>query len=381
MYLKMKWIAIFMLVLVVSLCGQDNVSILLSGNRLTISSDGRFLLNGDILEEDAYLLAKTKARYGSIVSAVNYIVKKNIINPAFKDTDEGNALCIGNITVLEETPNKVFADGHQQLTLNLVLALDLNTLQQDIIEIRKQPWLLKTYEIENNRIKLLNQMLLSVESSRESLDFQKLQNLIKQSRASEWVFEGLETRNYAAQIQDFDQAIVLNPDYAFARYLRAKAYYRIKAYEKSVEDYNWLITHYPDWIEIYYLRSLPNGYIENYDKVIEDCNHMISEQPDFLPALVNRGIAYSKTDQLDAAMADYQKSLSIDPTHTVVHYNMGCIYALRGDSQAALTSIESALKNGFSDFDELLKDKDLESLRDTTQFQALIEKYRKTGLQ
>lgn len=381
MKLIIKWTTMFIIGVVFYLHAQESASILVSGNRLLISSEGRFGLSGEILEEDAGLLARTKARYQSITSAVSYIIKKNILNPAFKNESVGNALTTGFITHIEETPNKVFANGQQQLDLNVVMALDLNVLQKRLIEIQKQPWLLKSYEIEWNHTEKLAQTLSAIEAQNESVDFQRLQNIIKQSKASEWVLKGLETKNYAAQIQNFDQAIMLEPDYAFARYLRAKAYFRIQAYEKSVEDYDWLLEKYPDWIEICYLRCLPNGYLENYSQVIEDCNRVLSATPDFLPALVNRGIAYNKTNQLDAAMADYKKAIGIDSKHAVVHYNMGCIYAVNGDIQSALTSLESAFQNGFSDFDELMKDDDLQSLRDNTQFQALIEKYRKAGLQ
>jgi hypothetical protein len=44
-------------------------------------------------------------------------------------------------------------------------------------------------------------------------------------------------------------------------------------------------------------------------------------------------------------------------------YNMACSYARLGQRQAALTCLEAVLESGFSDFESIRSDADLDALR------------------
>jgi len=363
------------------LTAQENVSVLQSGERLLISTQGQFALESGILEEDAALLARAKARYASIQNATLYLMKHPSIVPSMNSKSQGAILMMGLISIEEETPDKMYADGQQHVVINTVMALNLNSLNQRFNQIQNKPWLFKTYEMEYERFDSLSLKLLTIASQNQTSGFKEVHLMVKQFKSSEWVSKGLRSNNAAVQVQQFDQAILLDPDYAFARFQRGKAYSRLKAYEKALENYDSLIDQYPGWTELYHARGLIHGYLENYEKVIQDYQMVLNEYPDCISALINRGIAYSKTDQLEPARKDYQKVLESHPQHVVANYNLGCIHTLQGDTSAALKAIESALQNGYSDFDAIFEDDDLKPLQDNPEFKKMIDQYKKLTLE
>lgn len=80
---------------------------------------------------------------------------------------------------------------------------------------------------------------------------------------------------------------------------------------------------------------------------------------------------------------EYQRSievfihmLSIAPNTTENwYYNLACLQSLLNENlETALVYLEKAIKLGF-DFDTIIKDPDLQNLRQTPEFALLIEKY------
>lgn len=75
----------------------------------------------------------------------------------------------------------------------------------------------------------------------------------------------------------------------------------------------------------------------------------------------------------------YEEGLSVDlelvrmhPEESIVWYNLGCSYALTGRRDDALRALSRAVELGYGDSDWMLKDSDLESLRDDPRFQVLL---------
>ena len=359
--------------------GQDHVSLLISGDRLLINTEGRFMLGDEILEEDAALLALFKARWNSGTRAIRYVMKNKILDPPLRTELEGMSLIGDLIFVKDISPDKIFSNGQQQINNRYVLFINLISLQNRIRLLRQQPWLEKTFQLEYDRNRMLINQLNAIESQ-SAMRFESMQALIKMVHASEWMRKGMQLENQAAQAQNFDQAVKLDPDYMFALFQRGKAYYRMQAYEKALADFNRVLEKHPDWTEVTLSRGMVYGNLGNYQGVIEDCNTVLQQDPNVLSALLNRGIAYNQTAHLDEALADYRKVLSLDPGHVVAHYNMGCIFAVRGDVAAAYQSIEAALKNGYSDIEAIRRDPDLDSLKEDPDFQAMLAKYDKNRL-
>jgi len=66
-----------------------------------------------------------------------------------------------------------------------------------------------------------------------------------------------------------------------------------------------------------------------------------------------------------------------DPArHRVMLYNLACAHARSGNVRMALDSLRQAVENGFSDKALLLKDTDLDAIRDTPEFREIVADIR-----
>jgi TolB-like protein/Tfp pilus assembly protein PilF len=69
-----------------------------------------------------------------------------------------------------------------------------------------------------------------------------------------------------------------------------------------------------------------------------------------------------------------ERALTLDPDEPMVLYNVACIQCLAGDDEAALSSLERALQAGMTAREWLEHDSNLDPIRDTPRFRALLER-------
>ena len=78
------------------------------------------------------------------------------------------------------------------------------------------------------------------------------------SEADKHLKAGVEFQNRwqpKEAIAEFDEAIRLNPDYAYAYYNRGLAYFDLGQLERAIQDYDEVIHLYPVYAEAYYNRG------------------------------------------------------------------------------------------------------------------------------
>jgi Flp pilus assembly protein TadD len=79
----------------------------------------------------------------------------------------------------------------------------------------------------------------------------------------------------------------------------------------------------------------------------------------------------------------FQEGLQVDlelvgmrPDEPIVWYNLGCSYALTGHKEQAFNALTKAVELGYADSDWMLKDSDLQSLREDPRFPQLVKRVR-----
>jgi tetratricopeptide (TPR) repeat protein len=78
--------------------------------------------------------------------------------------------------------------------------------------------------------------------------------------------------DYQGAIDDFSQAIKINPeDFGYYRY-RADIKEILKDYKGALDDYNKAIMIYPDSPFFYFRRATIKEALENYQGALNDCN-------------------------------------------------------------------------------------------------------------
>ena len=113
---------------------------------------------------------------------------------------------------------------------------------------------------------------------------------------------------------------------------------------------------------------------EKEDFEISFFERLIKQNPNYVDALIplaelyTRKGLYDKGLKVDRHLAELRKH---DP---IVHYNLACSLALASKKDEALEVLEKAVELGYSDFDHLKRDNDLQNLRADPRFQSLVLK-------
>ena len=149
---------------------------------------------------------------------------------------------------------------------------------------------------------------------------------------------------YNKAIDDFTKAIKLNPKLADAYYNRGIAWYELKEYNKAIADYGKAIKLNPKLADAYYNRGIAWYELKKYDKAIDDFTKAIKLNPKLADAYYNRGIAWYERKEYDKAIADYGKAIKLNPNYSEAYYNRGNAWDELEEYNKAIADYGKAIK-------------------------------------
>src|SRR5580704_932243 len=119
----------------------------------------------------------------------------------------------------------------------------------------------------------------------------------------------LERQEYDKAINDFTEAIRLDPNYVPAYVSRGNAYGIHGAVDKAINDFTEAIRLDPNVAIIYFNRG--NAYYDhgNLDKASSDYSEAIRLDPNFARAYVGRADVIRDQGNLDKAIGDYNEAI------------------------------------------------------------------------
>jgi tetratricopeptide (TPR) repeat protein len=122
-----------------------------------------------------------------------------------------------------------------------------------------------------------------------------------------------QTHDLDRGLADFDQAIRLDPDDAYAAGARGDLHLVKKDYEHAIADYTKAIAIEPNNAPALVGRAIVYVATGNADNAIADCDEAIRLQPAFASAFYWRGMARRLKGDAAAADADIAAAKRIDP--------------------------------------------------------------------
>ncbi len=88
------------------------------------------------------------------------------------------------------------------------------------------------------------------------------------------------------------------------------------------------------------------------------------------------GGLYTKTGRIPDGLRMDRKLVKLQPANATAHYNLACSLALSKRKADALRSLEHAVSLGYRDHEWMEQDPDLEGLKSSAAFQALLARLK-----
>jgi tetratricopeptide (TPR) repeat protein len=149
---------------------------------------------------------------------------------------------------------------------------------------------------------------------------------------------------YDQAIQDFDQALRLNPNDAATLVGRGAAYFGKKQLERAIQDFDEANRLAPNGADPIRSRGLAYAAKGESDRAIQDFDQALRLNPNDAVAFRYRGLAYGKKGELDRAIQDFDQALRLNPNDAEIFFSRGDAYARMGQPDRAIQDYDQALR-------------------------------------
>jgi tetratricopeptide (TPR) repeat protein len=196
-------------------------------------------------------------------------------------------------------------------------------------------------------------------------------------------------KEYAAALNEYEKALSLFTDSASLASLyreRALVWQRTKDHDRAFYDMRRSLEYNNSTYTKYrYGRMLiESGTGKNIiegKKVLED----VIEQDIKLDTCADYSYAKVLLGDSESAINNTLRLLDKYRINKLKHlwelYNLACIYSLSGRQEKAIEYLEKTFSEGFNNFEQVLNDEDLITLRNNVKFKLLMVKYKMPAIQ
>ena len=101
-----------------------------------------------------------------------------------------------------------------------------------------------------------------------------------------------------------------------------------------------------------------------------------SRVPSYVDVIELLGGLYTKTGRIADGLRMDRKLVRLQPDNSTAHYNLACRLALCKRRADALRALRKAITLGYTDRDWMLKDPDLECLKNDPDFKKLLSQVK-----
>jgi len=147
------------------------------------------------------------------------------------------------------------------------------------------------------------------------------------------------------------------PNTAYDYSVRGNRYYNQDDYDRAIADFNNAIRIDPNYAYAYRMRGYSYSYraritsrnkadrLADMNNAIADLTQAIRLEPNNASAYRERGYAYRLISDFDRAIADLTQAIRLEPNAGwYQYYCRGYIYAYKGEANLAIQDFEAALR-------------------------------------
>ena len=103
---------------------------------------------------------------------------------------------------------------------------------------------------------------------------------------------------------------------------------------------------------------------------------VLKRDPDYTDVVEILGGLYTKHGRIADGLRMDRKLVKLLPQNATAHYNLACSLALSKRKADALRSLHQAVQLGYTDFDWMQQDPDLDGLKEHPAFSALLQQLK-----
>jgi tetratricopeptide (TPR) repeat protein len=129
-------------------------------------------------------------------------------------------------------------------------------------------------------------------------------------------------------------------------YNRGLAYAQLGEFAQAIEDFNQALRLEPKLAVAYYNRGFVYFGKREYEKAVEDFSESLRLDPKFAAAYNNRGTTYGALGQLERAITDFDRALQLDARMPGAYVGRGLAYMGLGNRAAACRDWRQAAELG-----------------------------------
>lgn len=218
-----------------------------------------------------------------------------------------------------------------------------------------------------------------------------------------------ELGDYEAALTGISQALNMDSTNLSYMTLKANIYYEKGDVQSAISEWDKVLVAHPEYGFGYYRRGWFKELAGNMDGAVEDLSMSIVLDPEYSYAYVSRGDVYMKQGKKELAEADFKRVIEIEDTpekYDCIHYayqglgeydkaiaamdsiiareddragsyyDAACLYSRMKDKNNALRCLEKSLELGYMRFAHIERDFDMDFIRDTDEYNALMQKYK-----
>jgi tetratricopeptide (TPR) repeat protein len=153
-----------------------------------------------------------------------------------------------------------------------------------------------------------------------------------------------DERKYDRAIQDLDQAVRLDPNNAAPLVNRGNAYNGKLKYDRAIEDLDQAIRLDPDAARAFNGRGAAYNGKREYAHAIQDFDQAIRLDPNYLPPFNNRGTAYNGKREYDRAIQDLDQAIRLNPNYALAFFSRGTAYNGKREYDRAIQDLDQAIR-------------------------------------
>ena len=170
-----------------------------------------------------------------------------------------------------------------------------------------------------------------------------------QELAEENFLRGIEYQaeeEWDLAIDQYSEAIAINPDYAEAYINLGLCFYLANDSEAAISNFEKVLEldYEPQSPQMYVNRGRAYSILEETEKSLSDFSKAIDLDPEFIEAYVRRGNVYAWTlNDFENAFTDFETAISINPNYALTYQKRGYAYTLQGDYDLAVEDLNLAI--------------------------------------